>query len=456
MVVRRKICYFVGKKSYQEKTEQMKKTISLVIALISCLTIGAQEFQQYFTDATLRIDYTFTGNAKSQAIAVDELCKIPRWYGKRQRLAELPVEGNGQITVRDHRSQRVIYRNSFSTLFQEWLSYDEAKTNTKAFQNVFLVPYPKDTIDVTLDLKNNRRQTMATLTHTVAPADILIRRIGEKAVTPYETLQQAADTTRCIHIAYVAEGYTESEMPVFIDDCRTAMEALFAHEPFKSMRSRFNIVAVKATSEESGTSEPGRGIWKNTALHSNFNTFYSDRYLTTLHLKDLHDWLAGTPYEHIIVLVNTNNYGGGGILNSYNLSMTHHPAFKPVVVHEFGHSFAGLGDEYAYGKEEIPMYPHDIEPWEPNLTTLVDFNSKWADMVKEKTPVPTPQPATLGQPNAKKTHWETGAYEPAGYSQHGVYRPYPDCRMRTNENPEFCPVCQRAITRMINFYTDKQ
>ena len=91
-----------------------------------------------------------------------------------------------------------------------------------------------------------------------------------------------------------------------------------------------------------------------------------------------------------------------------------------------------------------------------NLTTLVDFNSKWADMVKEKTPVPTPQPATLGQPNAKKTHWETGAYEPAGYSQHGVYRPYPDCRMRTNENPEFCPVCQRAITRMINFYTDKQ
>ena len=159
-----------------------------MIALISCLTIGAQEFQHYFTDATLRIDYTFTGNAKSQAIAVDELCKIPRWYGKRQRLAELPVEGNGQITVRDHRSQRVIYRNSFSTLFQEWLSYDEAKTNTKAFQNVFLVPYPKDTIDVTLDLKNNRRQTMATLTHTVAPADILIRRIGEKAVTPYETL----------------------------------------------------------------------------------------------------------------------------------------------------------------------------------------------------------------------------------------------------------------------------
>lgn len=162
----------------------MKKTISLVIALISCLTIGAQEFQHYFTDATLRIDYTFTGNAKSQAIAVDELCKIPRWYGKRQRLAELPVEGNGQITVRDHRSQRVIYRNSFSTLFQEWLSYDEAKTNTKAFQNVFLVPYPKDTIDVTLDLKNNRRQAMATLTHTVAPADILIRRIGEKRRHP--------------------------------------------------------------------------------------------------------------------------------------------------------------------------------------------------------------------------------------------------------------------------------
>lgn len=432
----------------------MKKFSTILVLLFVSTIVLAQDFNRYFIDATLRIDYTFIGNIKQQHIAVDELCKIPRWYGKHQRLSELPVEGNGQITVRDHKTQTIIYRNSFSTLFQEWLSNDEAKTATKSFENVFLVPFPKDTADITIELRDNRRSVMTQLTHMVVPNDILIRKIGDKSVTPYETLQQAADTSRCIHIAYVAEGYTEAEMPTFLNDCRTAMEALFAHEPFKTLRNRFNVVAVKAPSAESGTSNPGKGIWKNTALHSNFNTFYSDRYLTTLHLKDLHNWLAGTPYEHIIVLVNTDNYGGGGILNSYNLSMTHHRAFKPVVVHEFGHSFAGLADEYAYDYEAIPMYPHDIEPWEKNITTMVDFKSKWSDMVKKGTKIPTEQPADLDKPNAKKEKWQIGAYEPAGYSMHGVYRAYPDCRMRTNNNPEFCPVCQKAITELVKFYTE--
>lgn len=422
------------------------KTRNIVLAVVAlvCGQAHAQSFDTYFEDNTLRIDYQFSGDAQHQEIAVDQLNIVPRWFGKRQRLAELPVEGNGQITVKDHKSGAVIYRNSFSTLFQEWLSYPEANRTRKSFENVFLVPMPKDTADITVDLRNNRREVVATLTHQVVPTDILIRRIGFQNVTPYETLQQAADTTRCIHIAYLAEGYTEEEMPLFIEDVLVANEALFAHEPFKSLRQRFNIVAVKAPSKESGTSEPGKGIWKNTALHSHFDTFYSQRYLTTLHLKDMHDWLAGTPYEHIIVLVNSERYGGGGILNLYNLTSTHHSKYKPVVVHEFGHSFCGLGDEYAYEYEDIPMYPHDVEPWEPNLTTLVDFRGKWEDMVKKNTPVPTP----VGKDKDK-----VGFYEGAGYSMKGVYRALPDCRMRTNENPEFCPVCQRALTRLIDFYT---
>ena len=431
----------------------MKRIFILLLLTIS-LNAVAQDFKQYFDDATLRIDYIFSGNAKHQAIAVDELYRLPHWFGKHERLSELPIEGNGQITVRDHRTQKVIYRNSFSTLFQEWLTYDEAKKpSSKSFENVFLVPYPKDSADVTVELRNNRREVTVSMTHLVAPRDILIRHMGERNVTPYETLQQATDPSRCIHIAYIAEGYTEAEMPVFIKDCRIAMEALFAHEPFKSMRQRFNIIAVKAPSAESGTSEPSKRIWKNTALHSHFDTFYSDRYLTTLHLKDLHNWLAGTPYEHIIVLVNTEKYGGGGILNSYNLSMAHNDYFKPVVVHEFGHSFAGLGDEYAYAKETINMYPTDVEPWEPNLTTLVDFHGKWENLINKKTPIPTPQPADLDKPNARRDKWKIGAYEPAGYAQHGVYRGFPDCRMRTNVHPEFCPICTQAITRLIQFYT---
>jgi len=409
-------------------------------------TVQAVAFDQYFEDKTLRIDYTFSGDVTQQDIYVDKLNVIPRWYGKRHHLAEVPVEGNGQIIVRDHRTQQVIYKNSFSTLFQEWLSYDEAKQIRKSFENVFLVPMPKDTADITVNLMNNRREVMTTLTHQVVPTDILIRHIGERHITPYETLQQAADTNRCIHIAYIAEGYQEQEMPTFLEDAHAAMDALFAHEPFKSMRNRFQITAVKAPSKESGTSEPAEGIWKNTALHSHFDTFYSDRYLTTLNLKELHDWLAGTPYEHIIVLVNTDKYGGGGILNSYNLSMTHHEQFRPVVVHEFGHSFAGLGDEYAYENEAIPMYPHDVEPWEPNLTTLKDFHGKWEDMIDKKTPVPTPA--------TKKNEKKVGVYEGAGYSLNGVYRGMQDCRMRTNQNPEFCQVCLRALTRLIEFYTE--
>ena len=423
----------------------MKKTILLFMAILCSMLLQAQRFEDFFEDKTLRIDYNFAGNAHQQEIAVDQLNVSPHWYGKRQRLAELPLEGNGQITVRSHKTGQVIYRHSFSTLFQEWLSYPEAQNVRKSFENVFLVPMPKDTVDVTLDLRNNRREVMASLTHQVVPTDILIRRIGEKDVTPYETIQEAKDSQHCIHIAYLAEGYQQDEMPTFIDDVHVAMEALFEHEPFKSLRDRFHIVAVKAPSQESGTSEPGRGIWKNTALHSHFDTFYSDRYLTTLHLKDMHDWLAGIPYEHIIVLVNSGRYGGGGIFNSYNLTTTHHAKYRPVVVHEFGHSFCGLGDEYAYDIEEVPMYPKDIEPWEPNLTTLVDFPSKWQDLVDKKTPVPTP--LTMQYKD------KVGVYQGAGYNLKDVYRPCQDCRMRTNEHPVFCPVCQRALTHLIDFYT---
>ena len=428
----------------------MKKYIisfAALAMLMGASQVKAQNFDDYFVDKTLRVDYTFAGNSDKQMIAVDELNVLPRWYGKKQRLSELPVEGNGQITVRDHHSGKVIYRNSFSTLFQEWLSYPEAAKNTQSFENVFLVPMPKDTVDITLDLRNNHREIMTSLTHQVAPKDILIHHKGENP-TPYKTLQAAADTNKCIHIAYVAEGYTEEEMPIFLQDAKDANDAIFAHEPFKSMKDRFNVIAVKSVSQESGTSEPGKGIWKKTALSSHFDTFYSERYLTTLHLKDLHNCLAGTPYEHIIVLVNSTRYGGGGILNSYNLTTCHQKWFKPVVVHEFGHSFAGLADEYAYESEAIPMYPHDVEPWEKNITTLVDFDSKWKGMIKKGTPIPTPL-----SKKEKEAVNKVGVFEGAGYSVKGVYRGVQDCRMRINETPNFCAVCKKALTDIIDFYT---
>ncbi|MDY6206977.1 MAG: M64 family metallopeptidase [Prevotella sp.] len=422
-------------------------SFAVILLMLCCNNVFGQVFDDYFTNQTLRIDYIFSGNVKQQCIAVDQLNVMPEWYGKRQRLSEIPVEGNGQITIREHKSRQVIYRNSFSTLFQEWLSYEEATIQTKAFENVFLVPMPKDTAEITIELRNNRREVTTSLTHRVVPNDILIKRIGERNLTPHTTIQQATSSKK-IHIAYLAEGYTQEEMPKFLEHVKTANEALFSHEPFKSMRERFHVVAVESPSIESGTSEPSKGIWRNTALHSHFDTFYSNRYLTTLSLKTLHNWLAGIPYEHIIVLVNTDQYGGGGILNSYNLSMTGHKLFKPVVVHEFGHSFAGLADEYAYEGEPIEMYPNDIEPWEANITTLKDFKSKWQDMIKKGTPTPTPLST-----DKKTIETRIGLFEGAGYKMKGVYRACQDCRMRTNTTPEFCPVCQKALTELIDFYT---
>ena len=425
-----------------------KRIIAITISAIVCANVIAQDFDTYFNDRTLRLDYIFSGNKARQDISLAEMYSMPHWYGKKQRLSQIPVEGNGQITVRPHRNDSVIYKNSFSTLFQEWLSYDEAAGPGKAFENVFLVPMPKDTVDITVELRDNRRNVTATYTHTVIPTDILIRHCGEHGTTPYETLQQANDTSRCIHIAFVAEGYTNAEMDTYIKDAKDATEAIFAHEPFKSARDRFNIIAVKSVSNESGTSEPSKGIWKDTSLSSHFDTFYSNRYLTTLNLATLHDRLAGTPYEHIIILVNTDEYGGGGILNSYVLSMTHHPMFKPVVVHEFGHSFGGLADEYACDFEQIPMYPHDVEPWEPNITTLHDFHGKWEQLISPGTPVPTPESSN---PDTIKN--KIGLFEGAGYSMKGVYRGMQDCRMRTNENPEFCTICRNSLQRLIDFYT---
>ena len=396
------------------------------------LTVQAQVFDEWFCDRTLRLDYVFAGDVQHQQLYVDQLVQMPRWYGRRTHLAELPLAGNGQITVRSHRSQQVIYRHSFSTLFQEWLATDEAKHTQRSFENVFLVPFPLDTVDITVQLFDFHNHVQATMTHTVSPSDVLISRQGERLVSPYVTLQQAADTTRCIHIAYVPEGYTADQMPQYLDHCRQAMKALFRHEPFKSLRPRFNIIALTTPSVDSGVSIPGKGLWLNTVLGSHFDTFYVPRYLTTLHLKQLHNLLAGTPYEHIIILANTPNYGGGGIYNSYNLSYTGGDKFEPVVVHEFGHSFGGLGDEYPYGEED-PMYFADTEPWEPNLTTLHDFSQKWQNLIDQG---------------------RASLIEGGGYQTKGVWRGQADCRMRTNEEPDFCPVCQQALERLIRFYTD--
>ena len=425
----------------------MKRLFLIQFLLVAlCMSNHAQEFTAFFEEKSLRMDYLFTGDATTQEISLDKLSSWEGWAGRKHRLGELPLEGNGQVEVSDEATGQIIYRTSFSSLFSEWLSTDEAQTTRRSFEATFLVPYPKQPVKVKVSLLNARHEVMSAMTHRVDPKDILIHAMGQR-ITPHKYLLKSGNPDRCVDVAICAEGYTADEMELFYKDAQVACDALFDHEPFKSMKSRFNIVAVASPSLDSGVSVPRLGEWKQTAFGSHFSTFYSDRYLTTLQVKSIHDALAGIDYEHIIILANTDEYGGGGIYNSYTLTTAHHPMFRPVVVHEFGHSFGGLADEYFYDNDVMTdTYPLDIEPWEQNITTQVHFDSKWKDMLPKGTPNPTP----INQ----KEKYPVGVFEGGGYSAKGIYRPAYNCRMRTNENPEFCPVCQRALRRLIEFYTE--
>lgn len=428
----------------------MKNLVLIGLCIVGCCSMQAQNFDDFFENKTLRTDYLFTGDSQKQEVYLDELSSLPQWAGRRHHLNELPLAGNGEITMTDKASGQVIYRTSFSSLFQEWVSEEEATRVKKGYENSFLLPFPKKEALVTITLKDVYHQVKASLTHEVKPDDILIHQRGIDRITPHRYLHQSGTMEDCIDVAILAEGYTEAEMNVFYRDAEATCEALFSHEPFKKLKDRFNIVAVASPSEDSGVSIPGKNEWKSTAVSSHFNTFYSDRYLTTSRVKSIHNWLAGIPYEHIIILANTDTYGGGGIYNSYTLTTAHHPMFKPVVVHEFGHSFGGLADEYAYTDAPSPQYPYSIEPWEQNISTLVDFECKWKDMVPEGTPIPTPV-----KTQESELYTAVGVYEGAGYTQKRIYRPTTECRMKINEAPAFCPVCQRALERLILFYTEK-
>ena len=440
-------------------------TILSIGLVISCgqkaVEIPDPVFEEHFTDSTLRLDYVFCGDAEHTAIYLQGMVKTGVWAGRRHNLAEPLLRGNGQVLVKEPATGAVLYSNGFSTLFQEWQVYEEARHTQKAFENCLLIPFPKDTVEVEVLLSDNHGKVSAKMSHRVAPGDILIRQAGEVSS---RTIRGGGPVESAIDIAVLAEGYTAAEEDKFWADAARARDALLGHEPFASRADDFTIRAVFAPSQDSGPSIPHLGQWHSTVAGSHFDTFYSERYLTTSSMQKVHDALGTVPFEHIIVLVNTPVYGGGGIYNNVTIMGTDHPTFSQVLVHEFGHAFGGLGDEYFYGEQTETPYPADTEPWEPNITTLKDFASKWQDMLPAGTPIPTPVDSlelqdvrkiwkTLSDAQKELLNYKLGVYEGAGYQAHGVYRPVQECRMKINECEHFCPVCSRAIERMIDYYT---
>nr|MDA3954405.1 M64 family metallo-endopeptidase [Bacteroidales bacterium] len=225
------------------------------------------------------------------------------------------------------------------------------------------------------------------------------------------------------------------------------IDFMFLFEPYTSNKEKFNIWLVKSESEESGTDIPGHDIFKNTVLNSNFYTFGSERYLTTADFTSVRDAASVVPYDDICILVNSEKYGGGGIYNHYCISTVDHALSNEVFIHELGHSFGGLGDEYYNSSTAYSdFFNLEIEPWQPNLTTLVNFDLKWKLKMNSETPIPTPR-----EDQFKNT---VGVYEGGGYVSKGMYSPYIDCRMKTNEAEGFCPVCQDAMAKMISFKSE--
>ncbi|MCX6237188.1 MAG: M64 family metallo-endopeptidase [Bacteroidia bacterium] len=420
----------------------MKKLLIRIIILFVPLSGWATPvFDDFFTDEVLRYDYLLTGNHTSVAVIPCEIKKEKMWSGSHNTLIDNRNLGTYRFRVYDNKSGELIFSKGFSPLFQEWQTTAEAKVIDKAFYQVIRFPFPKNIIRLKIEKRNYDGQFSEIYSTNINPENYFINNENTKHIS-VEKILISGEPSHKIDIAILAEGYTEDEMEKFVKDSKRLTDSLFVVAPFSQMKEYFNVYTLKTPSVESGTDIPGEHIYRNSLFNSTFYTFDISRYLTTSDMKTIHDMAAAVPYDQIIILVNSSRYGGGGFYNSVTVCTTDHLLSSKVFAHEFGHGFGGLGDEYYTSEVAYDNYYNlKVEPWEPNLTTLVDFSSKWKDMVDVTTPVPTPRDGKYAS--------KVGAFEGGGYISKGMFSPRENCRMKSNETSEFCQVCQKAIKEAI-------
>ena len=422
----------------------MKKTLLFLFAFLPMMAFA--QFDQYFTQASLRIDYVLTGNHDTTQFSLKELIREPYWSGSTTNLVDTLEFGNYIVKVYETGTDHLLFSKGYQNLYGEWQTTPEALRLTKSFEESVIVPFPKVKVDVALCYKTWEGVLVEGMRLAVDPNSYFIRDYNDLHLPVYDAWIGNKDITHAVDIVILPEGYTQAEMGKFVKDCDFFVESLFNYEPYVRYRESFNIRGVMAPSVESGCTMPGDHIYKNTVMRFSFWTFDSERYCMSTDNRDIRDLAGQVPYDQIYILVNTKKYGGGGIYNFYCSSASSNSFSSDVIIHEFGHGFAGLADEY-YNDETgyDHMYNLEVEPWEPNLTSLVDFSNKWGDMLDKKTPVPTPR--------EKKYENTIGVFEGGGYEPKGMYSPHMDCLMKTFRGHEFCPVCQRAIERMILYYS---
>ncbi len=383
---------------------------SILIALLSLslnISVTAQKFADYFTEKACRVDFHFCGNARETIVFLDKIKQEPFWGGRRSHLSNSLNLGDFRFRVLDSLTNQQIYIDGFNALFHEWQSTPEALKVSKSFEQTIQFPFPQHAVNLIIERRLDFDKWQELFSYSLSPTDKLIQQTTPKTV-PIKMISKNAVPEKAIDIAVVAEGYTEKEQNKFFKNAQQLAENLLTHEPFTKYKNRINIYAIAAQSEESGISLAKESGWKNTAVSSHFYTFYEPRYLTTECSFNLHDLAALVPYDAIYVLANTSTYGGGGIYNFYALTAADNKLATQVTVHEFGHSFAGLADEYFYDKDVLDgTYNIKQEPWEPNITSLIHFDMKWKNSVAEGTTVPTPV--------CDSSKIKIGAFEGGGY-----------------------------------------
>lgn len=422
----------------------MKNLCTFLLVILSLASYG--QFDKYFENRTMRVDYYHVGDSKNDAYYIDEIIAEPYWGGSLTNLIENNKFGKYLVKVLDKESGKVIYSHSYSTLFGEWQTVEEALTVQKSFSESVIFPFPKNEITVVFCTKNfDTGEYEDKYSYDIDPSNkCLIKYDHNKKYPVYEALKNGNPNQK-VDIVIVPDGYKADEMDRFKKDCDKFVNEFFSFEPYTSHKSDFNVIGVMAPSEESGSDLPCEGVWKNTVVGCSYYTFNSERYLMTTENKALRDVAANVAYDQIYILVNSPKYGGGGIYNWYCTAVNSNVYAAKIITHEFGHGFAGLGDEYVGGSEYNDFYNNKLEPADPNVTNMVNFDVKWKDMIDKDTPIPTPS-----TPEYKD---KVGVFEGAGYMSKGYYRPKQDCLMNHFQCNEFCPVCQKAIGDMIERYT---
>jgi len=425
------------------------KYIHSIIFLLSIVSfLSAQsDFSYFFREDKLRFDYWIRGNRENTKIDSCGLYYDKNWGGSKINTIDTFLYGELLLEVFDSVSNILIYSRGYSSLFKEWQITDEADSLNRKFKESVIMPFPRNTVRIEVSERNfdmsfSRIFSMffdpriCKIEEKISPADVRVRVV-------------LANGPACskVDLVFLSEGYLTTDSLKFFRDVRKTSMELFQWDPYHNCKRSFNIYAVFVPSENRFISR-GSDTLSETALHTHFNTFGSEQYLTTEDIWKVRDVVSGIPYDQLCIIVNTDKYGGGGIYNYLTLYTSDNEFSEFLFHHEFGHGFASLADEYY--SSLVPYNANsdlNYEPYQPNITTRIDFQGKWESMIPDTVPIPTP--------NLKTYAGVVGLFEGARYTDKGVFRPYLDCSMKSKINNAFCPVCKRAIEQMIKFYASE-